>query len=159
MTYSLGERSRGNLAGVHPDLLRVVQRAIQITTQDFGVAGKAVRTAAEQHALFLQGRSQKDGYKNKSNHQPHGDGFGYAVDLTPFIAGSFDVNNEAAQYPIAAAMSQASRETGVKVTWGGNWFDPLIGATVADMQANVARYKAKHPGPDWVDLPHFQLST
>jgi hypothetical protein len=31
MTYNLGPRSMGNLAGVEPRLLRVVQRAIQIT--------------------------------------------------------------------------------------------------------------------------------
>jgi len=157
MTYNLGPRSMGNLAGVDPRLLRVVQRAIQITAQDFGVAGKATRTAAEQNALYKQGVSQKDGYKYKSNHQTHVDGFGYAVDLTPFINGSFDVNNEAAQYPIAAAMSQASAQLGIPLTWGGNWIDQLTGSTVVEMKALVSRYKVQHPGPDWVDLPHFQL--
>lgn len=157
MTYTLGSRSMGNLAGVEPRLTRVVQRAIQLTTQDFGVAGKAVRSAEEQHALYLKHVTQKDGYKNKSNHQPHIDGFGHAVDLTPFIAGSFDVNNEAAQYPIAVAMSLASAQLAIPITWGGNWIEQLAGSTVADMKALVARYKAQHPGPDFVDLPHFQL--
>lgn len=157
MIYSLGTRSMGNLAGVEPRLVAVVNRAITLTTQDFGVAGKAVRTAAEQHALYLQGVSQKDGYKNKSNHQPHIDGFGYAVDLTPFIAGQFDVDNEAAQYPIAAAMARASAQLGIPVTWGGNWLEPLTGDTVQDMTALVARYRQQHPGPDFIDLPHFQL--
>ena len=157
MTYSLGTRSMGNLAGVEPRLLRVVQRAITLTSQDFGVAGKAVRTAAEQHALFLKGVSQKDGYKNKSNHQPHIDGFGYAVDLTPFIDGQFDVNNLAAQYPIAAAMSRASAQLGIPLTWGGNWISQLTGETVQDMTALVGQYRQQHPGPDFIDLPHFQL--
>ena len=157
MTYVLGERSWKNLEGVRADLVSVVKRAIQLTAQDFGVAGKAVRTAEEQHALYLQGVTQKDGYKNKSNHQPHSDGFGYAVDLTPFINGQFDVNNEEAQYPIAVAMSLASKQLGVPITWGGNWYEPLSGETVAAMKDNVRRYRAKHPGPDFVDLPHFQL--
>lgn len=158
MTFKLGPRSLGNLGGVHPDLVAVVMRAIQITTQDFGVAGKAVRTAEEQNALFKKGVTQKDGYKNKSNHQPHSDGLGHAVDLTPFINGQFDVDNEAAQYPIAAAMSQAAAELGVRIIWGGNWIEPIKGSTVAEMRSAVARYKALHPGPDFIDLPHFQLA-
>ena len=157
MTYVLGSRSLGNLAGVEPRLVEVVKRAIQVTAQDFGVAGKATRTAEEQHALYLQGVTQKDGYKNKSNHQTHVDGFGYAVDLTPFINGQFDVNNEAAQYPIAVAMSLASKQLAIPITWGGNWYEQLTGDTVAAMRDNVRRYQLKHPGPDFIDLPHFQL--
>ena len=166
MAYGFGSRSTVNMAGLHPNLTKVLNRAIQITTQDFGIAAKAVRTAAEQAALYAQGRTKpgnivtdKDGYKNKSNHQPHGDGFGYAVDCTPFIAGSFDVNNEAAQYPIAAAMSLAAKEFGVKIVWGGNWYEVLndTGSTVEDMKAWVARYRDQHPGPDFIDLPHFEL--
>ena len=158
MTFNLSARSLGNLSGVHPSLVSIVVRAIEITEQDFGVTAPAVRTAEEQNALFRKGVSQKDGYKNKSNHQPRQDGFGHAVDLTPFINGRFDVNNEAAQYPIAAAMSRASADLGVKIIWGGNWMEPLKGETVADMRASVARYKVQHPGPDFIDLPHFQLA-
>lgn len=157
MTYALGSRSMANLAGVEPRLMRLVQRAITLTTMDFGVAGKAVRTAMEQHELYLKGVSQKDGYRHKSNHQPHVDGFGYAVDLTPFINGQFDVNNLAAQYPIAAAMSRASAQLGIPVTWGGNWMTPLTGESVSDMKSLEARYRVQHPGPDWTDLPHFEL--
>ena len=157
MTFSLGPRSVANLAGLHPGLLGIVHGAIVSTSVDFGVTGKAVRTAAEQHKLFLQGVTQKDGYKNKSNHQTHVDGFGYAVDLTPFINGQFDVNNEAAQYPIAVAMSLASKQLAIPITWGGNWYEQLTGDTVAAMRDNVRRYQLKHPGPDFIDLPHFQL--
>jgi hypothetical protein len=34
MSFRLGKLSRSRLAGVHPDPLRVVEHAIQITTQD-----------------------------------------------------------------------------------------------------------------------------
>jgi peptidoglycan LD-endopeptidase CwlK len=158
MTYSLGPRSLKNMEGVHPNLIKVVALAIVMTEQDFGVAGKAVRTAEEQHHLYLQGVTQKDGYKSKSNHQPRADGFGHAVDLTPFINGQFDVNNEAAQYPIALAMAKASAQLGIPITWGGNWFDVHRGENLSDMRQAVMRYKAKHPGPDFIDLPHFQLA-
>ena len=37
MTYTLGKRSLQNLSGVHPDLVAVVKRAVEITEQDFSV--------------------------------------------------------------------------------------------------------------------------
>ena len=37
MAYVLGTRSKDNLKGVHPDLVKVVERAITLTTQDFTV--------------------------------------------------------------------------------------------------------------------------
>jgi len=38
MAYHLSKRSLGNLEGVHPDLVAVVKRAIEITEQDFSVS-------------------------------------------------------------------------------------------------------------------------
>ena len=35
--FSLGPRSKMRLQGVHPDLVKVVERAIQISTVDFTV--------------------------------------------------------------------------------------------------------------------------
>lgn len=56
MPYVLGAMSRAELKGVHPDLVRVVERAIQITTQDFSVHD-GLRTAEEQKALVASGAS------------------------------------------------------------------------------------------------------
>ena len=164
MTFSLSARSRGNMAGLHPDLVRIVEGAIVSSSVDFGVTGKAVRTAEEQHALFLQGVSQKDGYKHKSNHQPWDDGFGHAVDLTPYLDGKPIVDDRAhALYPaVASAMAVSAAALGLsgRLTWGGNWYEPMAryGTSPDDMRAAIARYKAKHPGPDWIDGPHFQYA-
>jgi len=154
---NLDARTRKNITRLHPDLVRVLERASEISAQPFGVAAQATRTAEEQHALFLAGRSQKDGYKHRSNHQLQADGLGHAVDLTPIVGGKYDVNAVAPQYSIAAAMARASAELNIPLTWGGNWLEPLIGTTPADMRASEARYVAKHPGPDFLDRPHFQL--
>ena len=35
--YQLGKKSKKKLEGVHPDLVKVVERAIEITEQDFTV--------------------------------------------------------------------------------------------------------------------------
>lgn len=164
MTFSLSSRSRGNMAGLHPDLVRIVEGAIVSTSVDFGITGKAVRTAEEQNALFKRGVSQVDGYKRKSNHQPWADGFGHAVDLTPYLDGKPILDDRAhALYPhIASAMAVSAAALGLagKLTWGGNWFEPMgkYGTSPDDMRAAIARYKVQHPGPDFIDGPHFQLS-
>ena len=52
----LGPRSRAKLRGVHPDLVKVVERAIEITLVDFTVL-EGLRTAARQQALVEIGRA------------------------------------------------------------------------------------------------------
>ena len=47
MGFSLSSRSLGKLEGVHPDMVAVVKRAIELTDVDFGVT-YGVRTLAEQ---------------------------------------------------------------------------------------------------------------
>ena len=54
MQYSLGERSRQRLEGVHHDLVRVVERAIQITPVDFTVL-EGLRTIQRQQQLLAAG--------------------------------------------------------------------------------------------------------
>lgn len=119
--YALGRHSLRELEGVHPDLVRVVERAIQISEQDFTVHD-GIRSAEDQHTLHLAGSSPyKDGYKNISRHQRQpGDNFGHAVDLVPYIGGKLRWEWEPI-YNIALAMRQASEELGVPIRWGGCW--------------------------------------
>ena len=56
MSYALGERSRQRLAGVHPDLVKVVERAIQLTPVDFTVL-EGLRTIQRQQELLKSGAS------------------------------------------------------------------------------------------------------
>ena len=164
MTFLLGGRSRANMAGVHPDLVRIVQGAIISSACDFGVTGKAVRTAVEQHALWLKGVTQKDGYTSKSNHQPWADGLGHAVDLTPYAGGAYIVTEAAWEYypVIASAMSRSAKALGLahRLMWGCNWRENMdrYGSDPADMRAAMERYKVNHPGKDFLDGPHYQLS-
>lgn len=168
MTYSLSQRSMSNLRGVHPNLVKVVATAISLTTQDFGVAAPAVRTAEEQHKLYMQGRdgrgglkvTSKDGYNSKSNHQASADGIGRAVDLTPYVAGAgFNVDSVKLQLLIAVAMSAAAKRLDIGVIWGANWYEDMrtYGSTLADIQVAPLRYNLKHAGVDFNDWPHFQL--
>ncbi len=57
MGYALGAASRRELVGVHPDLIRVTERAIEITRCDFAVHD-GIRTVEEQRRFVAQGFSK-----------------------------------------------------------------------------------------------------
>ena len=107
MAYKLGSRSLKNLSGVHPDLVAVVKRAIEITEQDFSVI-EGVRTVKRQRELVKSGASQTMNSRHLTGH---------AVDIAPYPL-SWDCEYF---YPIEDAMQQAARELGVALEWGGDW--------------------------------------
>lgn len=108
--FVLGARSRFRLNGVHPDLKRVVKRAIQISEVDFTVL-EGTRTMARQRELVAKGASKT----LRSRHLT-----GHAVDLAPWIDGQVSWDWPP-YYKIEAAMKQAAKEEGVPVEWGGDW--------------------------------------
>jgi len=110
MAYHLGKRSRARLMGVHPDLVRVVKRAIDITPVDFTVI-EGVRSRERQRQLVRSGASRT----MRSRHLT-----GHAVDIAPWVGGTVRWDWPLF-YPIAKAMKQAARELNVPITWGGDW--------------------------------------
>ncbi len=157
MTYSLGAKSRAELKGVHPDLVRIVERAIEITTQDFSVHD-GLRTEEEQKRYVAAGVSQT----MNSMHRTQSDGYGHAVDLVPFINGKLRWEWPAI-YPIASAVWQAAKELGVDIRWGGAWIDmrDIKSGTPGSMKAAVEAYGAarrKAGRKAFTDGPHFELA-
>lgn len=149
MPYQLGEQSLKCLDGVHPDLVRVVKRAIALTTQDFKVIC-GVRTLAEQKRLYAQGRTapgQIVTWTLKSRHLPVRDAktggvWGRAVDMPPFpVSWEGTPANLARFDAVAKAMFAASRELGVPIRWGADW----------DRDGNP-RERGE------TDSPHFELA-
>lgn len=110
MAYYLGKRSRARLKGVHPDLVRVVKRAIDITPVDFTVI-EGVRSRERQRQLVRSGASRT----MRSRHLT-----GHAVDIAPWVGGTVRWDWPLF-YPIAKAMKQAAKELNVPITWGGDW--------------------------------------
>lgn len=108
--FRLGERSRKNLEGVHPDLVKVIERAIEITKQDFTVI-EGLRTQARQRELVAKGASRTMNSRHLTGH---------AVDIVPWVNGT--VSWDWKFYSeIRNAMMTAAAELGVEVEWGGNW--------------------------------------
>lgn len=110
MAFSLGTKSIAKLNGVHPDLVKVVKHAIEITDIDFTVL-EGRRTMKRQKELVAAGKSQT----MKSRHLT-----GHAVDLGAWIGGTVSWDGKYYQ-KIANAMERAAEEVGVKIEWGGNW--------------------------------------
>lgn len=110
MSFKLGKRSLSNLEGVHPDLVKVVHRAIEITTVDFTVI-EGLRTPERQAQLL---KEKKTTTKN-SRHLT-----GHAVDLAAWVDGtvSWDWKH---YYKVAEAVKQAAQELEVSIEWGGDW--------------------------------------
>lgn len=166
MTFVLGSKSLANMAGVHPDLVAIVKQAIVVSDQDFGITEPQVRTLAYQRELVARGVSKT----MRSNHIEQVDRtgrtanlYGHAVDLVPWINGAF-VWDWAAIYRVAAAMALAAQGRGLlgELCWGGVWdlwmqqyMDGHMDAATA--AAAERSYCQRHPGPDFVDGPHFEL--
>lgn len=110
MTYKLGSRSKKRLVGVHPDLVKVVKKAIAITEVDFTVL-EGLRTKERQRKLVASGASRT----MKSRHLT-----GHAVDLGAYVDGEVRWDWPL-YYEIAAAMKRAACELGVQMVWGGDW--------------------------------------
>lgn len=157
MAYSLGSKSLAELEGVHPKLVSVVKRAIELTKQDFSVHD-GLRTIAEQREYVRRGVSKT----MNSMHMKQADGFGHAVDLVPWILGSLRWEWKPI-FVIAAAVRFAAIELDVPLTWGGVWDRAFndIGGTPAEIEAAVNAYVARRRGlgkTAFIDGPHWQLA-
>lgn len=108
--YKLGQRSRLRLKGVHPDLVKVVEHAINLSAVDFTVL-EGLRTPERQKLLRDSGASQTLNSRHITGH---------AVDLCAFVDG--EVRWDWPLYhKIAAAMKQAAKDLNVAIVWGGDW--------------------------------------
>jgi peptidoglycan LD-endopeptidase CwlK len=107
MSFVLGPTSRERLKGIHPDLVSVVERAIEITEADFTVL-EGLRTLERQKTLYATGKSKTLNSRHITGH---------AVDIAPYPI-SWDWKDYP---PIEDAMKQAAKELNVDIEWGGDW--------------------------------------
>lgn len=108
--FKLGPRSKMRLEGVHPDLVRVVERAIEISTVDFTVL-EGLRTPERQRTLRDSGASQTLNSRHITGH---------AVDLGAWVDDQVDWSWPL-YHKIATAMKTAAKELNISIVWGGDW--------------------------------------
>jgi peptidoglycan L-alanyl-D-glutamate endopeptidase CwlK len=106
----LDERSMKRLDGVHPDLVRVVMRAAELSDVDF-IVTEGLRTMKRQRELVAAGASKTLASRHLTGH---------AIDFAPVVGGEVTW-----KWPpfflIADAFKRAARELGVAIQWGGDW--------------------------------------
>jgi peptidoglycan LD-endopeptidase CwlK len=108
--FNLSDKSVKRLQGVHPDLVSVVKRAIEISDIDFLVL-EGLRTLERQKHLLQKGATKTLNSRHLNGH---------AVDLVPLVKG--EISWEWKYFnPIAEAMKKTSKELSIPIEWGGDW--------------------------------------
>ena len=108
--FKLGKKSIERLQGVHTDLVRVVERAIDLTPVDFTVL-EGLRSPERQQTLVASGASQTLNSRHITGH---------AVDLGAWVDNQVDWSWPL-YHQIANAMKAAATELGIPIVWGGDW--------------------------------------
>lgn len=139
---TFGERSKGNLKGVHPLLVQIATKALQDGAQDFTVIC-GPRSKADQEKAFDSGNT-KVHYPNSAHNATHpktGEPRSCAIDVIPYPFTNWeDPKMLTGWKSIADAMMAAAAALGVKIRWGGD-FNRDGNKTTSDA---------------W-DKPHFEL--
>lgn len=110
MAYKLSSTSLAKLDGVHPDLVKVVKRAIQITPIDFRIL-EGRRSPARQKQLKAAGASTILNSRHITGH---------AIDFAAMVDGK--IRWDWPLYPrVAMAFKQAAKELGIEIVCGVDW--------------------------------------
>lgn len=107
----LTKRDRERLKGVHPSIIRVIERAARETKRPFVVL-EGRRTLERQKQLVAKGASTTLNSRHLTGH---------AVDLAP-IDEDGKVSWDWSLYkPLADTIKKAAKAEGVTFEWGGDW--------------------------------------
>ncbi len=106
------------LVGVHPDLIKVVKRAAEITDVPFKLT-EGLRTIERQKEMVRIGASKTMNSRHLTGH---------AIDIVPYVdinkdgkVSSTEMYSWPLYYKLAKVMKQAAKDVGVTVEWGGDW--------------------------------------
>lgn len=115
--FTFGTASRSKFRGVHPELIRVAERAIQMSPVDFGVS-EGVREYDRQVELV----EQKKSTTLHSKHLIQPTGFAHAIDVFAYVNGK---SNYTTKYygPIVQAFIEAGTALGIQLRFGHLWKD------------------------------------
>ena len=111
-------RSLRNLQGIHPDLRKVMDRALQEAPFAF-IVTEGLRTKERQKELVRVGASKTLNSRHITGH---------AIDLVPFVDIDKDGRVETEEmyswplyYKLAPVIKAAAAKEEVAIVWGGDW--------------------------------------
>lgn len=109
MTFKFSERSIIKLDGVHPDLVAVAHKALDITPIDFVVI-EGMRSVSRQKELFEAGATRTMNSRHLTGH---------AIDVAAWVGG---IRWDWPLYDaIAVAFKHAAKDLDIPIIWGGDW--------------------------------------
>ena len=158
-TYQLSRKSADKLTRLHPDLRRVIERAIQLTATDFTVL-ETLRSPQRQSRLISEGKSKTSNSRHLGRvpaHRPELGAVAHAADLGALL------NNRLSwdwpgYFQIADAVRQASLELNIPVVWGGCWQKLSANQTAEQAHRGYLARKKSSGQPAFADGPHFELN-
>lgn len=109
--FKFSRRSLNNLKGVHPDLVAVAKKALELTVIDF-IVTEGLRTPDRQRHLVAQGASRT----LKSRHLT-----GHAIDVVATLSPGTVSYKVKDMTMISKAFKEAAKILGVEIEWGGDW--------------------------------------
>ena len=110
MTFSLSQRSKDRLKGIHPDLVKVIEEAIKNSPLDFSIT-EGLRTKERQKELFSAGKSMTMNSRHITGH---------AVDIAVIKDGT--VTWDSKYYvPVLEHIKAIAKQFNIPIVFGGEW--------------------------------------
>lgn len=128
MGYFWGTRSRNRMRGLHPDIVTVLERLIEVVPFDVTVL-EGMRNKTTQALYVKRGVS----WTMNSRHLT-----GHAVDIAPLKNGKIDWNDIGLFVELGRWVFKVADELGIVLQWGGDW----------DLDGDW-RDEKKFDGPHW----------
>jgi peptidoglycan L-alanyl-D-glutamate endopeptidase CwlK len=138
MVYRFSQKSEERLKTLHPDMARVVRRALGFQVMDFTVL-ETLRDHARQELMVKNGASKT----MDSRHLANDSGLAEATDLLPYPykVNGIDVWQDKQRFAVLAGLMYAAAAIeNVPIRWGGDW----------DFDGNNA-------DSTFHDMPHFEI--
>ena len=110
MTFHLSAKSQVKLSLVHPDMRKVVEAAIKVSTVEF-IVTEGIRTLARQEELLKARATTTMNSRHLSGH---------AVDVAAIVNGKADWHPQLYHYIADAFLAEAAK-LHINITWGGQW--------------------------------------
>ena len=112
--FKWGRTSRLRLTQAHPDLVRVVNRALSYDIMDITIVC-TYRGRIAQNKAYYNCTSKLKFPESKHNVSPS-----LAIDVVPYIDGESCWEKEQCYY-MSGIIKAAAKEEGVSIMWGGDW--------------------------------------
>ena len=115
--YKFGKRSLGHLEQVHPNLVELCHKVLDLQLFDFGIT-HGHRGQEQQNKLVFEGRSKLSWPDSKHNKHPS-----HAIDFILYINGkpTYDPKDHAGYYMAVGVFRAVAASLNLKIRVGADW--------------------------------------